>query len=74
MLQYSIAERPCSLLRGKLLLGINLPQLGGTWMVKGGEMGGFGDGSLEHPRHWLGPQWAGLFLGVPSCLEPQGAP
>ena len=25
-----------------------------TWWLKGGEMGGFGGGSLEHPRQWLG--------------------
>ena len=23
---------------------------------------------------WLGAQWVGLFLGVPSCAEPPGAP
>ena len=39
-------------------------------VVKGGEIGGFGGGSLEHPRQWLGAQWDGLFLGVPSCPEP----
>ena len=33
-------------------------------MVKGGEMSGFGGGSLEHPRRWLAAQRAGLFLGV----------
>ena len=33
-------------------------------------MGGFGGGSLEHPRQWLGAQRPGLFLGVP---EPPGA-
>ena len=43
-------------------------------MVKGGEIGDFGGGSLEHPRQWLGAQWRGLFLGVPSCPEPPGAP
>ena len=37
-------------------------------------LGGFGGGSLEHPRRWRGAQWAGLFLRVPSCLEPPGAP
>ena len=30
-------------------------------MDKGGGMGGFGGGSLEQPRRWLGAQWAGLF-------------
>ena len=43
-------------------------------MVKGGEIGGFGGGELGHPRHWLGAQWVGLFLGVQSCPEPPGAP
>ena len=43
-------------------------------MVKGGEVGGFAGGSLEHPRQWLGAQWDGLLLGVPSCPEPPGAP
>ena len=36
-------------------------------------MGGFGGGELEQPRQWWGAQWAGLFLGVPSCPEPPGA-
>ena len=42
---------------------------------KGGDgiIGGFGGGWLEHPRQWLGAEWAGLFLGVPSCPEPPGA-
>ena len=43
-------------------------------MVKGGDIGNLGGGSLEHPRQWLGAQWAGLFLGVPSRPEPPGAP
>eukprot|EP00964_Phaeocystis_antarctica_P090856 scaffold58190_cov64-Phaeocystis_antarctica.AAC.2 len=43
-------------------------------MVKGGEIGDFGGGSLEHPRQWLGAQWPDLTLGVPSCPEPPGAP
>ena len=25
-------------------------------------------------RQWLGAQWARLFLEVPGCLEPPGAP
>ena len=29
--------------------------------------------SIYHPRQWLGSQWPGLALGVPSCEEP-GAP
>ena len=41
-------------------------------MVKGGDIGNLGGGSLEHPRQWLGAQWAGLFLGVPSRPEPPG--
>ena len=45
-----------------------------AWMVKGGEIGGFGGGLLEHPRQWLGAQWAGLALGVPSCPGLRGAP
>ena len=28
---------------------------------------------LEHPRPWLGAQWLGLTLGVPSRPEPPGA-
>eukprot|EP00964_Phaeocystis_antarctica_P145243 scaffold111252_cov63-Phaeocystis_antarctica.AAC.1 len=47
---------------------------GGAWMVKRSQIGSFGGGSVEHPRHWLGAQWAGLFLGAPSCPEPPGAP
>ena len=42
-------------------------------MGKGGEIGGFGGGWLEQSRQWLGAQWAGLFLGVPSYPEPPGA-
>ena len=45
-----------------------------SYMVKRGEIGDFGGGSLEQPRRWLGDQWAGLLLGVPSCPEPLGAP
>ena len=36
--------------------------------------GDFGGGSLEHPRQRLGAQWAGIFLGLTSCLVPSGAP
>ena len=43
-------------------------------MVKGGEIGGFGGGSLEHPRQWLGAQWLSLFLGAPGYPEPPGTP
>ena len=45
-----------------------------AWMVKGSEIGGFGGGSLEHPRQWLVAHWPGLFLRVPSCPTPPGAP
>ena len=41
-------------------------------MVNGGGIGGFG-GSFEHPRQWLGAQYAGLFLGVLSCSASTGA-
>ena len=34
-------------------------------------IGGFAGGALEHPRPWLDVQCLGLFLGVPSCPEPQ---
>ena len=33
-----------------------------TWRANGGDIGGLGGGSLEHPRPWLGAQWAGLSL------------
>ena len=39
-------------------------------MAKGGEIGGFGGGALEHPRRQLGAQWVGLFSG---SAEPAGA-
>ena len=42
-------------------------------MVKRGEIGDFGGGSLEQLRPWLDAQWLGLTLGVPSCPEPPGA-
>ena len=44
-----------------------------AWMVRRSEIGGIGGGLLEQTRRWLGAQWAGLFLGVPSCPEPPGA-
>ena len=47
---------------------------GPEWCHRGGEIGGFGGGSFEDLRQWLGAQWAGFFLGVPSCPEPPGAP
>ena len=46
-------------------------------MVKRGRIGdvGGGCGWLEHPRHWLGFHWLGLFLGVPNRPEEaSGAP
>ena len=43
-------------------------------MVKGGEIGDFGGGSLEPSRRWRGAPWLGLALGVPSCPEPPAAP
>ena len=43
-------------------------------MAKGSGIGGFGGGSLEHPRPWLGAQRAGLAPGVPGCLELPGVP
>ena len=43
-------------------------------MVKGGEIGGFGGGSLQHLRLWLGAQWACLFLGVLGQSDLPGAP
>ena len=33
-----------------------------AWAVKGECMGRIGAGSLEHPRQWLGAQWAGRVL------------
>ena len=45
-----------------------------AYIIKGGEIGDFGGGSLEPPRRWLGAQWLGLTEGVPSCPEPPGAP
>jgi len=46
----------------------------GSLTVKGGGLGDFGGSSREPPRQWLGAQWLGLILGVPSCPEPPGAP
>eukprot|EP00964_Phaeocystis_antarctica_P102278 scaffold67640_cov63-Phaeocystis_antarctica.AAC.3 len=34
-----------------------------SYMAKGGEIGGFGGGWLEHPRQWLGTQWPGPLTG-----------
>eukprot|EP00964_Phaeocystis_antarctica_P028172 scaffold15887_cov59-Phaeocystis_antarctica.AAC.3 len=45
-----------------------------TWSQRQCGIGGFGGGSLQHPRHWLGVQWAGPLPGVPSCPEPPGVP
>eukprot|EP00964_Phaeocystis_antarctica_P109281 scaffold73758_cov52-Phaeocystis_antarctica.AAC.2 len=41
-------------------------------MVKGGDIGGFGGGWLEHPRQWLGAQWPGPLTrsaGLPSAAR-----
>ena len=43
-------------------------------MVKGSEIGGFGGGSLEQLRPWLGSQWPWATPGVPGCTGPPGAP
>eukprot|EP00964_Phaeocystis_antarctica_P061885 scaffold37003_cov61-Phaeocystis_antarctica.AAC.1 len=37
--------------------------------LQGGGIGGFGGGSLGHPRRWLGAQWAGLFPGRAEPVE-----
>ena len=42
-------------------------------MVKGGEIGGFGGGSLESQQQCLGTQWASLFLGVLRCDQSRQA-
>ena len=44
-------------------------------MAQGGDVGDFGGGWLAQglEAQWLGAQRPGLFLGVPSCPEPQGA-
>ena len=43
-------------------------------MVKGGEIGGFEAGWLEHPRQWLGTQWPGLTLRVCRASQSQARP
>ena len=44
-------------------------------MVKGGKIGGFSGGSLEHPRQWLGAPWAGLFpWECPAAQSRQARP
>ena len=73
------ARRPRRLaahLHAPEVLPVDGPAELGAWMVKGvGGVGGCGGGgSLEHLRQWLGAQWAGLSLGVPSCPELPGAP
>ena len=55
-------------------LALKSPHRCCAWMVKGSETSGFGGGWLEQRRQRLGAQWAGFFLGVPSWLEPPGAP
>ena len=54
--------------------GVRQIERGSAWIVKRGEMSGFGGGLLGHLGQWLGAQWAGLFLGVLSRPEPPGAP
>eukprot|EP00964_Phaeocystis_antarctica_P039522 scaffold22614_cov33-Phaeocystis_antarctica.AAC.2 len=44
-----------------------------AWVVKRSEIRDLGGGSLEHQRRWLGAQYPGLTLGVPSCPRPPGA-
>ena len=58
----SESERPRSVASSRFM-----SLMSRAWMVKGGGIGGFGGGSLEHPRPWLGSQWLGLSQGVPSC-------
>ena len=41
-----------------------------TYRVKGGIIGGFGGGWLEHQRQLLGARWVGLFPVVPSYPKP----
>ena len=43
-------------------------------MVKGGEIGGFGGGSLEHPRQRLGAKWVGLCLECRAAWSRQARP
>ena len=47
-----------------------------TWMVNGcGIIGNSGGGELEHPRQWLGAQWAGLSpWECPTASSRQGRP
>ena len=56
------------------------PSCRATCMVKAGEISGFGGGSLEQPRPWLGARWLGLYPGSAELsgaargrLEPPGA-
>ena len=73
---YMISVQPLIYIGGTVVAtgasGLTLVSVS-TWMVKGGGIGGFGGSSLEPPRRWLGAQWLGLTLGVPSCAEPPGA-
>ena len=42
-------------------------------MVKGGGIGGFGGGWLEHPKPWLGTQWPGLSLRMSRAARSRQA-
>jgi len=46
------------------------------WSKAVSDIGGRGGGSLEPGTQWqwLGAQWRGLLLEVPSCPEPPVAP
>ena len=59
---------------GSVPEGLGLGLGVGACRAKGGEIGGFEGGWLAHQGPWLGAQWAGLFLGVPSCPEPPSTP
>ena len=41
-------------------------------IVKSSGIGDFGGGWLEQLRRWLGSQWPGPTLGVPSCTGATG--
>ena len=49
--------------------------LAGAYMVKGGSIGGFGGGWLEHLRQWLCTQWPGISPRVSQAARsPQARP
>ena len=43
-------------------------------MVKGGGIGDFGGGQLEHPRRWPGANWRGLFPWECRAAQSRQAP